>query len=63
LPLPVVSPNGPLKKRSFSFAVKAGEETVIRIDYKGIVKGKDFSQNVEIKADDTIVVPVKAMGW
>jgi polysaccharide export outer membrane protein len=45
------------KKEIILFRREGGEETVIRIDYKGIVKGKDFSQNVEIKADDTIVVP------
>jgi polysaccharide export outer membrane protein len=45
------------KKEIIVFRREGGEETVIRIDYKDIVKGKDFSQNVEIKADDTIIVP------
>ncbi|BBO67318.1 sugar ABC transporter substrate-binding protein [Desulfosarcina alkanivorans] len=45
------------KKEIILFRRNQGKETVIRIDYKDIVKGKDFSQNVEIKADDTIVVP------
>ena len=45
------------KKEIILFRREKGEETVIRIDYKDIVKGKDFSQNVEIRADDTIVVP------
>ena len=45
------------KKEIILFRREGGEETVIRIDYKDIVKGKDFSQNVEIKADDTIIVP------
>ena len=45
------------KKEIILFRREGGEETVIRIDYKEIVKGKDFSQNVQIQADDTIVVP------
>jgi len=34
-----------------------GKETVFRINYKNIAKGKDFSQNVLIKANDTLIVP------
>lgn len=34
-----------------------GKETVIRINYKNIAKGKDFTQNILIKANDTIIVP------
>ena len=45
------------KKEIILFRRNQGKETVLRIDYKDIVKGKDFSQNVEIQADDTIVVP------
>jgi len=45
------------KKEIILFRRDQGKETVIRIDYKDIVKGRDFSQNVEIRADDTIVVP------
>ncbi|BBO81353.1 sugar ABC transporter substrate-binding protein [Desulfosarcina ovata subsp. sediminis] len=45
------------KKEIILFRRHQGQETVIRIDYKDILKGKDFSQNVEIQADDTIVVP------
>ena len=45
------------KKEIILFRRNQGQETVIRIDYKDIVKGKDFSQNVEIQPDDTIVVP------
>ena len=45
------------KKEIILFRREGGEETVIRIDYKEILKGKDFSQNVQIQADDTIVVP------
>jgi len=45
------------KKEIILFRRHQGQETVIRIDYKDILKGKDFSQNVEIQPDDTIVVP------
>ena len=45
------------KKEIILFRREGGEETVIRIDYKGMIKSKDFSQNVQIRADDTIVVP------
>ena len=34
-----------------------GKEKIIRINYKNIIKGKDFSRNVFIKANDTIIVP------
>jgi polysaccharide export outer membrane protein len=45
------------KKEIILFRREGGKEKVIRINYKDIVKGKDFSQNVAIKADDTIIVP------
>ena len=35
---------------------EGGKDKIIRINYKNIQKGKDFSQNVLIKADDTIIV-------
>ncbi len=34
-----------------------GQDKILRINYKQIIKGKDFDQNVRIKADDTIIVP------
>ena len=34
-----------------------GETKMIRVNYKDIVKGKDLSQDVQIKANDTIIVP------
>lgn len=45
------------KKEIILFRREGDEEKVIRIDYRQIMKGNDFSQNVEIKADDTIIVP------
>jgi polysaccharide export outer membrane protein len=35
----------------------SGKEQVFRINYKKIIKDQDFSQNVSIKANDTIIVP------
>lgn len=34
-----------------------GKEKIFRVNYKDIVKGKDFRQNIQIKADDIIIVP------
>jgi polysaccharide export outer membrane protein len=34
-----------------------GKEKIYRVNYKDIARGKDFSQNLELKADDTIIVP------
>jgi polysaccharide export outer membrane protein len=45
------------KKEIILFRHVGGKEKVIQINYKNIVNNKDFSQNVKIKADDTIIVP------
>ena len=45
------------KKEIILFRRDKGQEKVIRINYKDIIKDRDFRQNVEIKADDTIIVP------
>ena len=34
-----------------------GIDKIIRVNYKNIIKGKDLSQNVNIKVNDTIIVP------
>ena len=34
-----------------------GEEKILRINYKQLINGKDFEQNVRIEPDDTIIVP------
>ena len=36
---------------------EGGKEKIYRINYKNIIKGKDLSQNIKLKADDTIIVP------
>jgi len=45
------------KKEIILFRRDKGKDVVIRIDYKDIIKGKDFSKNVQIQPDDSIVVP------
>jgi len=45
------------KKEIILFRIENGKKKMIRINYKDISKGKDFSQNVQLKADDTIIVP------
>lgn len=45
------------KKEIILFRRENGKDRVIQINYKDIVKDKDFSQNVKIKTDDTIIVP------
>lgn len=45
------------KKEILLVRYENGKETVFRINYKNIAKGKDFSQNVLIKANDTLIVP------
>ncbi len=45
------------KKEIILLRLENGKEKIIRINYKNITTGKDFSQNVLIKANDTIIVP------
>lgn len=45
------------KNEIILFRREGNKEQVFRINYKKIVKDQDFSQNVSIKANDTIVVP------
>ncbi len=45
------------KKRIILLRYVDGKEKIYRINYKTIIKGKDFSQNIKIKANDTIIVP------
>ncbi len=44
------------KKEIILFRRENEKERIIRVNYKDIVKG-DFSNNIPIKADDTIIVP------
>ena len=45
------------KKEIILLRHEDGKDKIIRVNYKNIVKGKDFSQNILIQADDTIIVP------
>jgi polysaccharide biosynthesis/export protein len=39
------------------FRVEDGKEKIIRVNYKSILKGENFENNILIKANDTIIVP------
>jgi polysaccharide export outer membrane protein len=45
------------KKEIILMRNEDGKEKIFRVNYKDIVKGKDFSQNIKIQPDDTIIVP------
>ena len=45
------------KKEIILLRQENGKEKIYRINYKAITKGKDFSQNLKLKGDDTIIVP------
>ena len=45
------------KKEIILMRYEDGKDKIYRINYKDIMKGKDFSQNKRIKANDTIIVP------
>jgi len=45
------------KKEIILFRRENGKEKVYNINYKKIVNDKDFSQNIAIRTDDTIIVP------
>lgn len=45
------------KKEIILLRIENGQEKILSINYKNIVKGKDFSENIKIKANDTIIVP------
>ena len=45
------------KKEIILLRNEKGEDKVYSVNYKKIVNDKDFRQNIQIKADDTIIVP------
>jgi polysaccharide export outer membrane protein len=45
------------KKEIILMRKEGNKEKIYRINYKNIIKGKDLSQNLKLKADDTIIVP------
>ena len=45
------------KKEIILMRNEEGQEKIYRVNYKDLIKGKDFSQNIKIQPDDTIIVP------
>ena len=45
------------KKEIILLRHDGGQDKIFRINYQNIVKGKDLSQNLKLRADDTIIVP------
>jgi polysaccharide export outer membrane protein len=45
------------KKEIILLRHEGGKDQIYRINYKEIAEGKDFSQNLKLKTDDTIIVP------
>ncbi len=45
------------KKEIILLRHEGGKDTIYRINYKDITKGKDFRQNLKLRVDDTIIVP------
>jgi len=45
------------KKEIILLRYENGKQKVYNINYKKIVDDKDFSENIAIKTDDTIIVP------
>ena len=45
------------KKEIILLRHEGGKDRIFRINYKDIASGKDFSQNLKLKTDDTIIVP------
>lgn len=45
------------KKEIILLRNENGKDNIYRVNYRDIIRGKDFSQNVKIQADDTVIVP------
>ena len=45
------------KKEIILLRKENNKEKIVRINYKDIIKGADFSQNITLQPDDTIIVP------
>jgi polysaccharide export outer membrane protein len=45
------------KKEIILLRNEDGKEKIYRVNYRDIIKGRDFSQNIKLQADDTIIVP------
>ena len=45
------------KKEIILLRTENSRNKIYKINYRDITKGRDFSQNIRLKADDTIIVP------
>ncbi len=45
------------KKEIILLRNENGKEKIYRVNYRDIIKGRDFSQNIKLQPDDTIIVP------
>jgi len=45
------------KSKIILLRIEDGQEKIYTVNYKDIIKGKNFSQNIKLKANDTIIVP------
>ena len=45
------------KKEIILMRNEDGKQKIYRVNYKDLIKGKVFSQNIKIQPDDTIIVP------
>lgn len=45
------------KKEIILLRHEGGKDKIFRINYRDITRGKDFSQNLKLRVDDTIIVP------
>lgn len=45
------------KREIILFRQEGGKDQVLQVNYRDIIRDKDFKQNVKIRANDTIIVP------
>ncbi len=45
------------KKEIILLRNENGQEKIYRVNYRDIIKGRDFDQNIKLQPDDTIIVP------
>ena len=45
------------KKEIILLRNEDGREKIYRVNYRDIIKGRDFDQNIKLQPDDTIIVP------
>ena len=45
------------KKEIILLRNENGQDKIFRVNYRDIIKGRDFDQNIKLQPDDTIIVP------